>query len=210
MSRPLVVLSCAHVGNGGAISDTGDLIESGYSKRVVCEVGIMLSQRGIGWTICAEADLKKKAAFVDSVPSAVCAIEPHLNSLRIVDADDEDHDGDRQEFKSDPRGTGTMTMFDANDSEEADFAARVDHSLATALLVHGFKSWGPQPVPGPFCARKSVRFLNDTKLTACLPELLFVSHPKDAAFLRSPEAVKILANALVCGIDSYLTAKGAI
>ena len=210
MSAALVVLSCAHVGAPGAISDNGQIIESGYSKRIVTEIGIELSRRHIGWTICHEADLAKKAAFVDAVDSAVCAIEPHLNSLRKQDVADEDHDGDHQEFVADQRGTGTMTMFSLGDAEEQAFAECVDRSLHEALLIHGFKSWGPQPVPGPMCARKSVRFLNETKKTAVLPEMLFLSHPKDAAFLVQPHAPKILAIAIANGIESFLTLKGVL
>ncbi len=199
----LVVVSCAHVGQSGAVSPCGRIVESAYSKRIAVELANRLDELGHQVVFLAST-LGEKARRVDAA-GADCAIEPHLNALRKVDAADEDHDGDDLELIPDPRGRGFMALYDAADEGERELARAVTDELALALPWA--KNHGPAPCPGPMVARTRLAFLQDTKTTASLVECLFLTNPAEIAFLLDPGTPALLGRALAAGVDRWLTAR---
>lgn len=202
-ARPLVVVSCAHVGQRGAVSECGRIVEEEYSAKVAHATVEALLRFSIDATLL-RSPLGEKAKRVDAI-NADCAIEPHLNALRKQDVEDEDHDGDKLEYIADQRGRGHMVLYDKSDPAELSLALNVAASLTHDLP--GRRAWGPQPVPGPMVARQRLTFLQDTRTPAVLPELLFLTNAAEVEWLLRPESPSILGIALARGINSWLLSR---
>jgi N-acetylmuramoyl-L-alanine amidase len=198
-----VVVSCAHVGQSGAVSPCGRIVESTYSKRIVTQMARRLEELG-HQVVVLEVMLEEKAQRVDEA-EADCAVEPHLNALRKQDAADEDGDGDFLELIPDQRGRGTMALHAASSVAGRELALAVTGELAAAMPWT--TNHGPQPCPGPMVARQRVAFLQDTRTVACLVEALFLTHPDEIAFLLRPTTPALLGGAIAAGVDSWLTAR---
>lgn len=198
-----VVVSCAHVGQSGAVSPCGRIVESAYSKRIATEIASRLEELG-HQVVFLEVPLGEKARRVDEA-EAECAIEPHLNALRTLDVDDEDGDGDFLELIPDKRGRGTMALHAAASGPGRELALAITGELAAAMPWA--KNHGPQPCPGPMVARQRVAFLQDTRTVASLVECLFLTHPEEIAFLLQPGTPALLGGAIAAGVASWLTAK---
>lgn len=209
--RRSVVVSCAHVGQQGAVSPCGRLVESRYSRLVCLALGPELTKRGIDWTLIEEslgtgADGPKVRAVNLAAPDL--AIEPHLNAAVERDRHDRDHDGDLLELVPAPDRGGHMVVYDAGSVRGKALAGAVSAALAAALP--GRRVIGAQSAPGPWVHRtEPLPFLHDTTCPAVIPELLHVTNPGEVEWLLRPDSPAVLAEALASGIVAWLDDQAA-
>ena len=190
-ARPRAILSVAHADRSSAArTKDGRLNETDYSRLVALEAGATLTALGVDFAVIEQPSLEDKVEVVNEIAAAggaLCAVEAHLN------ADD---------GSGDPGFRGTMTLYEKDDEQDRALAVEIADELAAALPWT--KSWDVEPAPGRMVHRKKIAFLADTRIPCAMPELLFLSCPREAEWLLHPNSPAILGAAVARGIFRFL------
>jgi N-acetylmuramoyl-L-alanine amidase len=187
-TRPVVAVSIAHVGVGGARSADGRVVEEAFSS--VCAAAIVRDLAADCDPRLIRSSLEEKARKVNAVDPS-CVVEVHLNASLSAD-----------------HGRGHLTLFAPGSQHGQLLAAHISRALSSALP--GRRDLGPQRGEPPWTARSRLTLLADTRCPAVIVEALHVSNPDEVAWLALPEAPGVIARAVAAGVRSWLRLEGRL
>lgn len=188
LTRPVVAVSVAHVGVGGARSADGRVVEEAFSS--VCAAQIVRELASDCDPRLVRELLWQKAKKVNELDPS-CAVEVHLNASLASGG-----------------GRGHLTLFAPGSQHGQLLAAHLSRALSSALP--GRRDLGPQRGEPPWTARERLTFLTDTSCPACIVEALHVSSTEEAAWLALPDAPIVIARAVAAGVRSWLRLEGRL
>ena len=190
LARPVVAVSVAHVGVGGARSADGRVVEEVFSS--LCATEIVRSLADDCSPRLVRSTLGDKARSVNRLdPSPACVVEVHLNASLEADG-----------------GRGHLTLYQPGSQHGQFLAAHLSRSLGDALP--GRRNMGPQRGEPPWTHRSRLTLLADTRCPAVIVEALHLSNADEAAWLALPEAPGVIALAVAAGIRSWLRLEGRL
>ena len=188
ITRPVVAVSVAHVGVGGARSADGRVVEESFSS--VCAAEIVRELASDCTPRLVRETLEAKARRVNQLDPS-CVVEVHLNASLSAQ-----------------HGRGHLTLYQPGSQHGQLLAAHLSRALADALP--GRRDLGPQRGEPPWTHRSRLTLLADTGCPAVIVEALHVSSTEEAAWLALPDAPGVIARAVAAGIRSWLRLEGRL
>lgn len=193
MGEPIVLLSHAHVGDGGVRLPDGRN-ELTYSREVVSAAARYLRS---AWGSCEvrvmEVPLREPklqaVADHDRDGKVACVIEPHLNALEGA-----------------PAVGGSLAIHAPGSRAGRALALSVLGALHPhePELASGHRRFGARPVGDRMVARSFLPLLQATRPPAVILEPGFVTHDGDAAWLQQPGTPERIGRAIAAGTLRWL------
>lgn len=212
-TRPKIVVSCAHVGTGGARSPDGRLSEEPWSRLCAIELranmavdyDVLLVRERLSGKRADGSTYNPKVETINRIAPAL-AVEVHLNAAVTRDVWDSDKDGLTDDLVPDPSKSGFLVLHAPGSPRGRNLAVRVLGGMAKELPSR--RPLGAFPAKPPFTARDRIAFLEDTTCPAVLVEALHVTNPDEVEFLMHADSPRVIARGVAAGIRAWLNETG--